>query len=181
MFGLINKLLGRQREKVPFCSAVVPAAGASNRMEGENKLFAQIGGAPVLGRTVAALAQSDQISEIVVAAREEELLTVADICRAYVEGKPVKVVRGGETRLESVIAALAECDERAELVAVHDGARPLVTVEIIDAAIQRAREAYAAAPERGSPPMRSAFWRHRITIECSRAAGRRGTPPCSPS
>lgn len=146
MFGLINKLLGRQREKVPFCSAVVPAAGASNRMEGENKLFAQIGGAPVLGRTVAALAQSDQISEIVVAAREEELLTVADICRAYVEGKPVKVVRGGETRLESVIAALAECDERAELVAVHDGARPLVTVEIIDAAIQRAREAYAAAP-----------------------------------
>ena len=44
------------------------------------------------------------------------------------------------------MAALAECDERAELVAVHDGARPLVTVEIIDAAIQRAREAYAAAP-----------------------------------
>ena len=55
-------------------------------MEGENKLFASLGGAPVLGRTVEALAQSELISEIVVAAREEDLLAVADICRAYVTG-----------------------------------------------------------------------------------------------
>lgn len=146
MFGLINKLLGRKQDKPLFCSAVVPAAGASSRMEGESKLFASLGGGPVLGRTVSALSQSEQISEIVVAAREEELLAVADICRAYVEGKPVKIVRGGETRLESVMAALAECDERADLIAIHDGARPLVTVDIIDAVIQRAQETYAAAP-----------------------------------
>ena len=146
MFGFLKKLLGRGEGESLFCSAVVPAAGASSRMEGENKLLASLGGGPVLGRTVAALAQSELIGEIVVAAREEELLTVADICRAYVTGKPVKVVRGGETRLDSVLAGLAECDERAELIAVHDGARPLVTVELIDAVIRRAREAYAAAP-----------------------------------
>ena len=146
MFGFFSKLLGRNRETLPVCSAVVPAAGTSSRMGGENKLLATIGGAPVLGRTVEALSQSDRISEIVVAVREEDLLAVADICRAYVAGKPVKVVRGGETRLESVMAALAECDEQAELIAIHDGAPPLVTVDIIDAAIQRASETYAAAP-----------------------------------
>ena len=90
MFGFLGKLLGRRGTQTPFCSAVVPAAGASSRMEGENKLLASLGGGPVLGRTVAALAQSELIGEIVVAAREEELLTVADICRAYVTGKPSK-------------------------------------------------------------------------------------------
>ena len=140
-----NLFRPRQGEEL-FCSAVVAAAGSSRRMEGENKLFASIGGAPVLGRTVMALAQSDLISEIVVAASQEDLLTVADICRAYVTGKPVKVVCGGETRQASVLAALVECDPRATLVAVHDGARPLVTREIIDAAITKAAQCFAAAP-----------------------------------
>ena len=146
MFGFLSKFLGRRGDDAPFCSAVVPAAGASSRMGGENKLFASLGGAPVLGRTVEALSRSELISEIVVAAREEDLLAVADICRAYVTGKPVKVVRGGDTRLASVMAALAECDEEADLIAIHDGARPLVTAALIDAVIRRAREAYAAAP-----------------------------------
>ena len=146
MLGFISRFFGRRGDAPPFCSAVVPAAGASRRMGGENKLFASLAGAPVLGRTVEALARSALISEIVVAAREEELLTVADICRAYVADKPVKVVRGGATRLESVIAALAECDERAQLIAVHDGARPLVTPQLADAVIRRAQEAGAAAP-----------------------------------
>ena len=146
MFGFLSKLRGRRGDKDLFCSAIVPAAGASSRMGGGNKLLAPLGGIPVLGRTVSVLAQSDRISEIVVATREEDLLAVADICRAHVSGKPVKVVRGGKTRLESVMAALAECDERADLVAIHDGARPLVTVPMIDAAIQQARSSYAAAP-----------------------------------
>ena len=146
MLSFLGKLLGKGRGKDPFCSAIVAAAGASSRMEGEEKMFSSLGGVPVLGRTVAVLAQSSLISELVVAAREDELLTVADICRAAVTGKPVKVVCGGGTRMDSVMAALAECDSRAELIAVHDGARPLVTVEIVDAAILRARETCAAAP-----------------------------------
>ena len=146
MIGFLRKFWPGRDKKALFCSAIVPAAGMSSRMGGENKLFASLGGAPVLGRTVEALARSQRISEIVVAAREEDLLAVADICRAYVVGKPVKVVRGGQTRLESVMAALAECSESADLIAVHDGARPLVTVEIIDAAIEKAATAYAAAP-----------------------------------
>ena len=77
MFGFLKKFLGRGETRPLFCSAVVPAAGASSRMEGENKLFASLGGAPVLGRTVEALSQSELISEIVVEAREDELLAVA--------------------------------------------------------------------------------------------------------
>ena len=50
MFGFLKKFLGRGETRPLFCSAVVPAAGASSRMEGENKLFASLGGAPVLGR-----------------------------------------------------------------------------------------------------------------------------------
>lgn len=115
-------------------------------MGGENKLLMSVGGVPVIARTLLALAGSERISELVVAVREEELLTVAEICKAYEIERPLKLVTGGESRMASVLAALAECDSRAELIAVHDGARPLVTPEVIDAAIAKAEEVYAAAP-----------------------------------
>ena len=92
------------------------------------------------------MAQSDYLSEIVVAVRQEDLLTVADLAKACGIGKPVKIVEGGDSRLESVMAALRSCDETAEFVAVHDGARPLVTREIIDQAVEKAISCYAAAP-----------------------------------
>ena len=81
MIGFLRKFWPGRDKKALFCSAIVPAAGMSSRMGGENKLFASLGGAPVLGRTVEALARSQRISEIVVAAREEDLLAVADIVR----------------------------------------------------------------------------------------------------
>lgn len=115
-------------------------------MGGENKLLMSIGGVPVIARTLLALAGSERISELVVAVREEELLTIAEICKAYEIEKPLKLVAGGASRMESVLAALAECDSRAELIAVHDGARPLVTAEVIDEAVEKAAEVYAAAP-----------------------------------
>ena len=146
MFQKIKNFLTGRGETPPFCSAVVPAAGSSRRMGGENKLLMSVGGVPVIARTLLALAGSERISEIVVAVREEELLTIAEICKAYEIEKPLKLVAGGESRMDSVMAALAECDSRAELIAVHDGARPLVTAEVIDEAVERAEEVYAAAP-----------------------------------
>ncbi len=146
MFQKIRDFLHRRGDTPPFCSAVVPAAGSSQRMGGENKLLMSIGGVPVIARTLLALAGSERISELVVAVREEELLTIAEICKAYEIEKPLKLVAGGASRMESVLAALAECDSRAELIAVHDGARPLVTAEVIDEAVEKAAEVYAAAP-----------------------------------
>ena len=146
MLQKIKNLLQRKGQEPLFCSAIVPAAGSSARMGGENKLLMSLGGMPVIARTLLALAASASITEIVTAVREEDLLTIADICKAYEIEKPLKLVVGGEDRMASVLAALSACDERAALIAVHDGARPLVTAEVIDAAVERARTAYAAAP-----------------------------------
>jgi len=146
MIALIEKLFRKKENSPPFCSAIVPAAGSSRRMGGENKLLASIGGAPVIARTIQALEQSPYISEIILAVREEELVLMAEICKAYNVSKPMKLVRGGADRMESVMAALKECDERAAFAAVHDGARPLVSRAVIDAAIERAFSCGAAAP-----------------------------------
>ena len=146
MLGFLKRLFAGPEERRPFCSAILAAGGSSSRMGGENKLFASVGGMPVLARSVLALAGSPLVDEIVIAVREEDLLAAVDLCKAYGLEKPLKIVVGGATRLESVMAALLECSDQAQLVAVHDGARPLVTREIIDRTIEKAQEAYAAAP-----------------------------------
>lgn len=146
MFQLIQKIWKKKDKELPFCSAIVPAAGSSRRMGGENKLLASLGGAPVIGRTIQALEQSAYINEIILAVREEDLLMMAEICKAYNISKPMKLVVGGESRMESVMAALRECDARVAFAAVHDGARPLVSREVIDSTIEKAFSCSAAAP-----------------------------------
>ena len=147
MFNPFSKLLRRKkREDHPFCSAIVAAAGSSRRMEGENKLLLPLEGIPVLARTLLALDAARLVDEIVVAVREADLLTVGDLCKIYGVSKPVKIVRGGGTRLGSVYAASLECREDAAFLAVHDGARPLAEPELIDRVIALAHRTNAAAP-----------------------------------
>ena len=145
---LFSKLFGKKENKAdhPFCSVIVAAAGSSRRMEGQNKLMLPLDGIPVLARTLLALDGSRLIDEIVVAVREEDLLPTGDLCRLYGVTKPVKIVRGGATRLESVLAASLECREDAAYLAVHDGARPLAAPELIDGVIALAHRTNAAAP-----------------------------------
>ena len=134
------------RASHPFCSVVVAAAGASSRMGGENKLLLPLEGVPVLAHTLIALNMAELVDEIVVAAREEDLIAYGDLCKIYGIEKPVKIVRGGENRLESVYLALLECNKDAAFLAVHDGARPLATAELIDRTIALAHKTNAAAP-----------------------------------
>ena len=115
-------------------------------MGGENKLTAFLDGVPVLARTLLALDGASLVDEIVVAVREEDLVATADLCKIYAVTKPVKIVRGGATRLESVRAALLECRESAAFLAVHDGARPLAEPELIDRVVALAHRTNAAAP-----------------------------------
>ena len=115
-------------------------------MEGQNKLMLPLDGIPVLARTLLALDGSRLIDEIVVAVREEDLLPTGDLCRLYGVTKPVKIVRGGESRLDSVLAAAMECREDAAFLAVHDGARPLADPELIDRVVALAHRTNAAAP-----------------------------------
>ena len=146
MLKLFSKIFRRGQEAHPFCSAIVAAAGSSSRMEGENKLFMPLEGVPVLARTLLALDAAQLVDEIVVAARAEDLLHVGDLCKLYGVAKPVKIVCGGATRLESVQLAALECREDAAFLAVHDGARPLAEPELIDRVVALAHRTNAAAP-----------------------------------
>lgn len=146
MKKLLSKLFHKKKAAHPFCSAIVAAAGSSSRMEGENKLFLPLDGIPVLARTLMALNEAELVDEIVVAVREEDLLPAGDLCKTYGVSKPVKIIRGGETRLASVLAASLECREDAAFLAVHDGARPLADSELIDRVIALAHRTNAAAP-----------------------------------
>lgn len=145
--GLFSRLFHKKdRPAHPFCSAIVAAAGSSSRMGGENKLLQPLEGVPVLACTLMALNESELVDEIVVAAREEDLLTYGELCKIYGITKPVKIVRGGESRLESVYLASLECRGDAGFLAVHDGARPLAMPELIDRTIALAHRTNAAAP-----------------------------------
>jgi 2-C-methyl-D-erythritol 4-phosphate cytidylyltransferase len=147
MKGLFSKLLGKDKTAHPFCSAIVAAAGSSSRMGGQNKLFLPIDGIPVLARTLTALRDAQLVDEIVVAAREEDLLAVGELCKRYgVTDKPTRVVRGGATRTESVLLAAMECSRQAAFIAVHDGARPLAEPSLIDGVITQAYRTNAAVP-----------------------------------
>ena len=143
--GLLSRLLGREKGPALTCTAIVPAAGQSTRM-GEDKLFLPLGETPVILRSLRALESSRYITEIIIAAREETMVPLGQLCREAALTKVRKIVVGGETRSASVLAGLREADPASELIAIHDGARPLVTVDIIDAAIEKAAERGAAAP-----------------------------------
>lgn len=144
--GLFDRLKKKSRALVPYCAAVVPAAGSATRMEGQDKLLLPLGDRPVLVWTLQALESSDLIREIVVVTRPDLIVPVGQMCKEYGLGKVTKVVVGGETRSASVFAGLGEVSKRAELTAIHDGARPLVTVDVIDKAILQAASYGAAAP-----------------------------------
>jgi len=130
----------------PRCAALVVAAGSSTRMGGVNKLLQPLEGVPVLARTLAALQVSGSVDEVIVSAREEDILEISQLCRTYGLTKCTKVIRGGESRVHSALLAALEASPEMELLAVHDGARPLVTPELIDRVVSAAARCSAAVP-----------------------------------
>ena len=145
--SLLQKMFGkRQKRTHPYCAALIAAAGSSTRYGGENKLLQTLDGIPVLVRTLLTIDRVEGIDEIVIAAREDELLSYAELCKTFGLRKPVKVIVGGATRTESVLRAALEASPETEFFAVQDGARPLVTVELIDEVLDAARVYLAAAP-----------------------------------
>lgn len=147
MKNFLSKLFHRKgREEHPYCSVIVAAAGSSSRMGGQNKLMMPIDGVPVLALTLRAINEAELTDEIVVAAREEDLVEISRLCHTYGITKCAKVVRGGESRVHSVLLAALEASPEASLLAVQDGARPLVTPELIGHVVSAAARCGAAAP-----------------------------------
>ena len=141
-----KKLFPNHQVVHPYCSALIAAAGSSQRMEGENKLLLPLGGKPVLAHTLQAVDAAANVNEIIIATREEDIVLIADLCKQWGIQKPVKIIAGGATREESVLRAATEANPDADFLAVQDGARPFVTPELIDSVIEAARVNLAAAP-----------------------------------
>ena len=142
----ITKITRPARKLLPLktCGAVIVAAGTASRMGGIDKVMAPIQGEPMILRTVRNFQNCDAISEIVIVAREDLILPITNLCGGMT--KVTAVVAGGKSRQESVHLGLNALSGKVKLVAVHDGARPLITWQVIDRAVRAANTYGAAAP-----------------------------------
>ena len=137
-------------KKIPYCSAIILAAGNSTRM-GFNKITADLSGEPVISRTIRAFQNNENIKEIIIVTKHEMLSEIANICFMKKFNKVVKVIEGGETRLESSLLGVSEVNNNSKIIAIHDGARPLVSDTIINNTIKQANAYYASCPVIKSP------------------------------
>ena len=142
----ITKLTKPARKLLPLkkCGAVVVAAGSASRMGGIDKVMAPLGGEPMIVRSVRTLQSCDAVSEIVIVTREDLILPIQKICSGFHKVKAVVV--GGSSRQESVHLGLNALSPDMKLAAIHDGARPLVTWQVVDRVIRAAHTYGAAAP-----------------------------------
>jgi 2-C-methyl-D-erythritol 4-phosphate cytidylyltransferase/2-C-methyl-D-erythritol 2,4-cyclodiphosphate synthase len=111
-------------------------------MGGIPKLFLPLGGQPLILHTLRPFLQNPAIKEIVVAVRGGDLKKAKDILKEL----PVKVIEGGKVRQETVRLALEAIDESLELLAIHDGARPLLSTQLLQACLEAGDKFGAVVP-----------------------------------
>jgi 2-C-methyl-D-erythritol 4-phosphate cytidylyltransferase len=140
---ILNKF--RQNTKTPHCAAVVLAAGSSSRM-GTDKTMLELGGIPVVIRSLMAFEKHELVDEIILVTREDMLQKAANLCQRYELKKLRAVIEGGDTRAESSLAGVSAVDKKTEYIAIHDAARPFVTESIITDTLYGARDYHAAVP-----------------------------------
>ena len=142
----VSKLTRGMRNMLPLktCGAVIVAAGTASRMGGIDKVMATLDGEPMIKRTVRAFQECEAVSEIVIVTREDLITPISELCVSY--PKVIAVVKGGSSRQESVELGLSALSKKVKLAAIQDGARPLITYEVIDRTIRAAHTYGAAAP-----------------------------------
>ena len=122
-------------------TAIIVAAGSGSRFRSETpKQFLEIDGKPIVVHAIESFAAAPSVASIVVVVTSENIPRLGGVHAS----KPLRIVTGGATRAESVLSGLAAVEDGIELVAVHDGARPFVTVDEIERAIAKAAEMGAA-------------------------------------
>jgi 2-C-methyl-D-erythritol 4-phosphate cytidylyltransferase len=130
--------------KSPKVSAIIVAAGDSQRMGGIDKLFAPLGGEPVLARVLDAFESCKKVDRIVLVMSAKNIDEGRRIIALGHWKKVTDILPGGKRRQDSVaegLKAIKECD----WVIIHDGARPFVTVDLIERGLEAAKETGAAA------------------------------------
>ena len=135
---------GRKLLKLKYCGAVIVAAGTASRMGGIDKIMEPLDGEPMVMHSIRTFQDCDAIREIVVVTRQDLVIPIMSLCAGIQKVKAV--VAGGSSRPESVTAGLNALSDKVKLAAVHDGARPLITWQVIDRAVRAANSYGAAAP-----------------------------------
>ena len=135
----------QKKRHEPCCSAVVVAAGSSTRM-GMDKLMLPLDETPVIVYTLRAVQAAPSVGEIILVTREDLIVPMSQLCQDYAISKVTKVVRGGASRTQSVRLGTLEVSGDAQVIAIHDGARPFVSAEVIERVVAQAMETGAAAP-----------------------------------
>lgn len=143
---ILNNIADGMRKVLPlgYCGAVIVAAGTASRMGGIDKVMAELDGESMIVRTVRTFQNCDAIKEIVIVTRPDLILPIKDLCSGF--EKVTAVVAGGASRQESVALGMNALSKKVKLVAVQDGARPLVTGAVIDRTVRAAHSYGAAAP-----------------------------------
>ena len=118
--------------------AIIVAAGNGTRMGGvKNKVFLELGGKTVIEHTLDTFKKCKLIDDIILVTRECDI----ELCKGFGN---IKVIAGGKTRQESVYLGLCEAKD-ADIVAIHDGARALISCDVIENAINDAKKYGASA------------------------------------
>lgn len=127
-------------------AAIIVAAGSGKRFGADvPKQFLEILGKPLIVHTLEKFESCLLVDEIILVLPFEEIKNFQTAVEKYNLRKLVKIIAGGATRAESVLNGMNSIDEdKTEIIAVHDGARPLVSTEEISRTIKRARETGAA-------------------------------------
>ena len=142
------RLWGRWADAAPDMTriaAILPAAGLGTRMGAETpKQFLELNGTPIVILSLRRIASCTLVTDLIVATRADEIQRLEERIAKEKLKQPVRVVKGGDSRQDSVAAALREVPNEAEIVLVHDAVRPFVTVEQITRVIEEARRCHAA-------------------------------------
>ncbi|MVB12378.1 2-C-methyl-D-erythritol 4-phosphate cytidylyltransferase [Caprobacter fermentans] len=128
------------------CCAIIAAAGRSTRMGGDSsKQFLPLLGVPAIVRTLWAFDRASEVGRVIVVCRGEDLEQMKGCIERYRVQKVTAVLRGGGTRQESVSIGVRAVPAAVGCVAVHDGARPLITPDEINACVGDAFRCGASA------------------------------------
>lgn len=120
-------------------SVIIVCAGNSTRMNGVNKILLPLGNCKVIGNTMKAFQECESVKEIIIVARKQDIPEIQEEADKLGISKLVNCVEGGNTRQQSVINGIRSISKDTKMVAIHDGARPLVKPEFIETAIKDAR------------------------------------------
>ncbi len=146
MLAFLKKFGRKEQNKSTICTVVVPAAGSSSRMNGMDKISLDLEGIPVLIRSLLVLNQCELVHEIIVVTREDLMVQMGKLCKEHSIDKASKILVGGAERLDSVLTGVREAREDADIIAIHDGARPFLSQSLLETVIKEGRRTGAAAP-----------------------------------